>query len=207
MTMSGLWRGKAPLLLASKSAARKALLAAAGIPFEAVGAEIDERVHEARLRETDAEPGEIAAHLARAKARAVAGRNPDRLVVGADQILSLDALIFAKPRDIDEAQAQLARLSGRRHHLHSALCVARGNGVLFEAADTATLTCRKLGAEFIARYVAAMGKSLLDSVGAYQVEGLGVHLFARIDGDHATILGLPLLPLLAFLRQEGSLVG
>ncbi|HKH81907.1 MAG TPA: Maf family nucleotide pyrophosphatase [Methylovirgula sp.] len=203
--IDGLWRGKAPLLLASESPARRALLAAAGIPFESVATHIDERALEAPLREEGAGAATIAAHLARAKALAVSGL--DRLVVGADQILSLDGEVFAKPRDVDEAKAQLARLSGRSHELHSALCVARAETVLFETVARATLTCRKFSPEFIDRYVAAASASVLASVGAYQIEGLGVHLFERIEGDHATILGLPLIPLLAFLRQEGSLVG
>lgn len=203
--MDGLWRGKAPLLLASKSPARHALLVGAGIPFEAVGAKIDERALEAPLGKEGA--AKIAAHLASAKALAVSGRNPDRLVIGADQTLALNGEIFVKPRDLSEAKVQLARLSGRSHTLYSALCVARADTVLFEGVASATLTCRTLGADFIDSYVAAAGASVLASVGAYQIEGLGIHLFERIDGDHATILGLPLLPLLAFLRQEGSLVG
>ncbi len=203
--MHDLWRGKAPLLLASKSEARRTLLAAAGIPFEAVAAEIDERALEAPLGKEGA--AKIAAHLARVKALAVSGRKPDRLVVGADQTLALDGEIFAKPRGQSEARAQLAHLSGRSHELHSALCVARAETVLFETVNRATLTCRRLSPEFIDRYVAVAGASVLASVGAYQIEGLGIHLFERIDGDHATVLGLPLLPLLAFLRKEGSLVG
>lgn len=203
--MHGLWRGKAPLLLASKSAARCVLLAAAGIPFEAVAAEIDERVLEAPLRKEGA--AKIAAHLARAKALAVSGQKSDRLVVGADQTLALDGEIFAKPRDFHEAKVQLARLSGRSHTLHSALCVARDEKALFETVASATLTCRILSADFIDLYLEAVGETALTSVGAYQIEGLGIHLFERIEGDHATILGLPLRPLLAFLRQEGSLAG
>jgi septum formation protein len=205
--MDGLWRGKAPLVLASKSPARRALLAAAGIPFEVVAAEIDERGLEAPLRKKDAGAASIAAHLARAKALAVSAPRRDRLVLGADQVLALDGEILSKPRDLNQAKAQLARLSGRSHGLHSALCVARGDNVLFEAEESATLTCRDFGADFIERYSAAAGASLLASVGAYQIEGLGIQLFERIEGDQATILGLPLLPLLAFLRQEGSLVG
>ncbi len=205
--MDGLWRGKAPLLLASKSPARRALLTAAGIPLEVAAAPIDERALAASLRRTGAGAAKIAALLARAKALAVSAVEEDRLVVGADQTLSLDGEVFAKPRDLGEAKAQLARLSGRIHALHSAVCVARADAVLFEAVADATLTCRNLSGDFIDRYAGAAGAALLSSVGAYQVEGLGINLFERIDGDHATILGLPLLPLLAFLRQEGSLAG
>ena len=123
------------------------------------------------------------------------------------KLCALEGEIFAKPRDLCEAKAQLARLSGRSHVLHSALCVVRAETVLFEAVASATLTCRTLDADFIDCYLAAAGETALASVGAYQIEGLGIHLFERIEGDHATILGLPLLPLLAFLRQEGSLAG
>ncbi len=205
--MTHLWQGKAPLVLASKSAARRALLTGAGLPFEAIAADIDERGVEAPLRAAGASAEAVAAHLARAKACAVARSEPLRLVLGADQVLALDDEIFSKPRDLPAARAQLAKLSGRTHALHSALCIARGEKVLFETIATARLTCRALSANFIDRYLSAAGAAVLGSVGAYQLEGLGVHLFERIEGDHATILGLPLLPLLAFLRQEGSLAG
>jgi septum formation protein len=205
--MKALWRSRAPLLLASKSPARLALLAAAGIPFETMEAPIDERALEAPLRAAGAGAAKIAAHLARAKALAVSNLKQDRLVVGADQVLSLDGEIFAKPRDLTDAKAQLAHLSGRSHELYAALCVARACAALFETVSSARLTCRNLSGEFIDQYVAAAGADVLASVGAYQVEGLGINLFEKIDGDHATMLGLPLIPLLAFLRQEGSLVG
>lgn len=203
--MTSLWLGPAPLILASQSAARQALLHGAGLPFEAIAAKIDERAVEAPLRAAGAAASAIAAHLAEAKARAVAKSHPQRLVLGADQVLALNDQIFTKPKDLSTAQAQLAQLSGRTHALHSALCILRDDRVLFSTIVTARLTCRKLSADFIARYLAAAGEAVLASVGAYQLEGLGVHLFEKIDGDQATILGLPLLPLLAFLRQDGSL--
>jgi nucleoside triphosphate pyrophosphatase len=205
MASPGLWLGNAPILLASKSAARRALLTAAGIPFEAVAATIDERGLEAPLRKEGA--GATAAHLARAKALAVAAANPDRLVIGADQVLALDGELFAKPRNLSEARAQLKRLSGRSHRLHSAVAVVRAGHVTFETVESATLTCRVFSADFIERYLATVGEQALASVGGYQIEALGIQLFERIEGDHTTILGLPLLPLLAFLRREGSLVG
>ncbi|MEW6437373.1 MAG: Maf family nucleotide pyrophosphatase [Pseudomonadota bacterium] len=205
--MSELWRGKAPLVLASKSAARRALLAAAGLPFEVSAADIDERAVEMPLRAEGAAPEAIAAHLARAKALAVSGEKPKRLVIGADQVLALKGEIFSKPQTLAAAKAQLQNFSGKTHALHSALCVARDANVLFETVATARLTCRDLSADFIDRYLAAAGDAVLASVGAYQLEGLGIHLFEAIDGDQATILGLPLLALLAFLRQEGSLAG
>jgi septum formation protein len=203
--MSGLWLGKAPLVLASKSAARQALLKAASLPFEAIAADIDERAVEAPLRAKAAAATAIAAHLARAKALAISAYAESRLVIGADQVLALGDEIFAKPESREAARAQLAKLSGRTHALQSAVCVARDGAVLFEAISTANMTCRVLSPDFIDSYIAAAVDAVLTSVGAYQVEGLGVHLFDKIDGDQATILGLPLLPLLAFLREEGSL--
>ena len=204
--MSALWRGGAPLLLASKSAARRALLAAAGIPFDACDAMIDERVLEAPMLETGAGGAAIARELAWKKALAVSAREPERLVLGADQTLALGDRHFTKPADRAEAAAQLAALSGKTHELHSAICVARGGRVQFEAAPVARLTVRALSAAFIAAYLDAAGAAILGSVGAYQLEGLGVHLFERIEGEHSVILGLPLPPLLEFLREEGSLL-
>ena len=130
-------------------------------------------------------------------------RSPGRLVLGADQTLGLDDEILSKPATLSAAAAQLARLSGRTHVLHSAICLTRDNDVVFEAAPQARLTMRALTREFIARYCAAAGAAVLDSVGAYQLEGLGIHLFARVEGDHSTILGLPLVELLDFLRSQG----
>lgn len=204
--MTELWRGSAPLLLASKSAARRGLLAAAGLPFETADSSIDERAIEAPLRAAGAGGPEIALRLARAKALAVGAKQPDRLVIGADQTLSLESRIFTKPFDRAAAAAQLAALSGRPHELHSALCVVRGNKVLFEAAPVARLTMRPLSQAFIEAYIATVGDAALASVGAYQIEGLGIHLFEKVEGDHSTILGLPLLPLLTYLREEGSLL-
>ncbi|WP_036260746.1 Maf family protein [Methylocapsa aurea] len=205
--MSELWRGAAPLLLASKSQTRRGLLAAAGIPFEIRDSAIDERGVEAPLLAEGAGAEEIARRLARAKALAVGAPNPGRLVLGADQTLGLEDRVFAKPRDRAGAAAQLEALSGRTHELYSAICVVRGNRILFEAAPAARLTMRRLSREFIETYVGLAGDSVLASVGAYQLEGLGIHLFEKIEGDHATVLGLPLLPLLAYLRAEGSLFG
>ena len=198
----GLWQAKAPLLLASRSGARQALLAAAGIPFEAVASDIDERSVEAPLRAHAASGAEVAAHLARAKAQAVAARHRGRLVLGADQTLDFEGCIFAKPATRAEARTQLLGFSGKTHELHSALCLMRDETVLFTVTVPARLTCRAFTAEFVDRYMAAAGDDVLNSVGAYQIEGLGIHLFEKIEGDHATILGLPLLPLLDYLRHE-----
>jgi septum formation protein len=200
--VDSLWRAKAPLLLASQSASRQALLASAGIPFEAIASGIDERAVEAPLRAKGASGADIAAHLARAKAQALAAGHKDRLVLGADQTLEFAGQILAKPATRAEARAQLLSFSGKTHELHSALCLMRDDAVLFTTVVAARLTCRAFGAEFVDRYMAAVGDDVMKSVGAYRVEGLGIHLFEKIEGDHATILGLPLLPLIAYLRSE-----
>ena len=205
--MNPLWLAREPLVLASKSVARQALLKAAGVPFDAIVAAIDERAVEAPLRAKGAPPEAIAIHLARAKALIISSREPGRLIVGADQVLALGEEIFSKPPDLAAAKTQLQKLPGKTHALHSALCVARGVRILFETVSRADITCRPFSVDFIDRYLAVAGDAVLASVGAYQLEGLGIHLFEKIDGDQATILGLPLLPLLAFLREEGSLAG
>lgn len=203
--MHGLWQGEAPLILASKSVARQALLAAAAIPFEPIASAIDERAVEKPLRDKHAGAAEVAAYLAEAKARSVAAHQPGRLVLGADQTLAFEGCIFAKPGSLTEARAQLLGFSGRTHELKSALCVVRDGKLLFETVATAHMTCRAYDENFVERYIAAAGETVLASVGAYQIEGPGIHLFDRIEGDHSTILGLPLLPLLGFLRREGCL--
>jgi septum formation protein len=195
-----LWRGPAPLILASQSRARRELLAHAGIAFETVAADIDERV--VQRRSGLAAPGDIAALLAREKAVTVSQRQPGRLVVGADQTLALGQQLFDKPNDRAQARAQLSALAGAVHDLHSAVAVARDGTILFEASALARMTMRPLRAQQIDAYLDAAGEAVTGSVGAYQLEGLGVHLFERIEGDHFTILGLPLLPLLGFLRRE-----
>jgi septum formation protein len=195
-----LWRGKHPLVLASQSRARQMLLLNAGIDFEAVAADIDERSVQQASRLTA--PGEIAALLAREKALSVATRHPGKFVVGADQTLALGFRLFSKPANPAQAKEQLRELAGHSHELHSAVAVVRDDDILFESAAIARMTMRQLGEVEIEAYVAAAGEAVTSSVGAYQLEGLGVHLFERIEGDHFTILGLPLLPLLAFLRSE-----
>ena len=204
--MTALWRGATPLVLASKSAARGRLLAAAGIPFEICGAAIDERAIEASLVGEGAGANAVALHLSRAKALLVSAQYPGRLIVGADQTLCLESRVLGKPADRAAAAAQLAALSGQIHELHSGCCIARDKIILFETVCVARLGCRSFSPEFIENYVALAGDAVLESAGSYQLEGLGIHLFDRIEGDHATILGLPLLPLLKFLRQEGSLL-
>jgi len=199
----GLWLDAAPLVLASGSAVRRQLLEAAGISVEVRPASLDERAVEASAPNDD--PSAVAALLARAKALRVARDVPGRLVVGADQTLALGRRRFDKPADHAAARAQLQALAGQTHELHAAVAVARDETVLFEHVAVARLTVRPLTDAFLDRYLEAAGAAVTASVGAYQLEALGVHLFERIEGDHFTILGLPLLPLLAYLRTEGSL--
>ncbi len=199
-----LWRGKHPLILASQSRARQALLANAGIGFETVPADIDER--EVQRASGLSAPGDVAALLARQKALWVSSRQPDRFVVGADQTLARGARLFSKPAGRAQAAEQLRALAGGSHELHSAVAVARDGQILFEGAAVARMTMRQLGEPEITAYLDEAGEAVTSSVGAYQLEALGVHLFEHIAGDHFTILGLPLLPLLAFLR-EARLLG
>ncbi len=200
-----LWLAAKPLVLASKSLARRALLEAAGVPVDIVPADLDERAVEQQAK--PAGPAAIACLLARQKARAVSAAMPERLVVGADQVLAFQDHAFGKPADRTAARAQLVALRGQTHTLHSAVAVARGGTIIFETAADAHLTMRDFSDEFLAAYLDAAGRAVTTSVGAYQLEGLGIHLFETVAGDHATILGLPLLPLLAFLRRERCLAG
>jgi septum formation protein len=198
-----IWRGKDPLILASQSRARQMLLANAGISFEAVAADIDERT--VQKNSGLSAPGEIASLLAREKALFVSSKNPGRYVVGADQTLALGNRLFSKPSGRAQAAEQLRLLAGHTHELHSAIAVARDAAIMFSDVVVAGMTMRRLDESGIEAYLDQAGQAVTTSVGAYQLEGLGVHLFERIEGDHFTILGLPLLPLLAFLRGEGLL--
>jgi septum formation protein len=201
--MMSLWQNHQPLVLASRSSSRRAMLESAGIPIEVCIPDLDERAVEAAagIRR----PVEVAALLAREKAKAAARLMPRRIVVGADQTLALEDRRFDKPRDRAGARDQLTALAGKTHYLHSAVAVAQDEDVLFDATDTASLTLRKLSGSFLDRYLDTAGGAVLESVGAYQLEKIGIHLFDRIEGDHFTILGLPLLKLLGFLRRNGSL--
>lgn len=194
------WRGNNPLILASQSRARQMLLGNAGISFEAVPADIDERAVQKNSGLTS--PGEIAALLAREKALFVSSKNPGRHVVGADQTLALGERLFSKPSGRAQAAEQLRLLAGNRHALHSAVAVAHDGKIVFADVSVASMNMRTLNDSEIEAYLDAAGEAVTSSVGAYQLEGLGVHLFERIEGDHFTILGLPLLPLLRFLRSE-----
>lgn len=194
------WRGAEPLILASQSSARRELLANAGITFDAMPADIDERGIQQKSGLTA--PGEIAALLAEQKAAFISLRHPGRYVLGADQTLALGDQMFSKPAGREQAAEQLAALAGRTHELHSALAVVCDGATLFSNVSVAHMTMRKLDDAAINAYLDAAGDKVTTSVGAYQLEGLGVHLFELIEGDHFTILGLPLLPLLSFLRGE-----
>ncbi|MCG5237663.1 Maf family protein [Xanthobacter oligotrophicus] len=198
-----MWRDEQPLVLASKSATRLTLLVHAGVPVETVAAEVDERSIQAEAGAVD--PAGIAVILARAKALAGSRAAPGRLVLGADQTLALGPKIYHKPASLEAARLQLQELAGQTHALHSAVAVARDGAILFETVVSAFLTMRPLSDEALNTYITAAGPRVLTSVGAYQLESVGVHLFTRVDGDHFTILGLPLLQLLPFFREQGLL--
>lgn len=199
------WKDPCPPVLASTSPTRRQLLSAIGLEVIAVAPEVDERSVEAGLQSIGATPDKIALELARAKAEAVSGRYPDHWVIAADQTLACDGEQFHKPGGLGDAAAQLRRLSGRTHELHASVCCSRKGVVQYEHVETARMTMRSFSDEFLQDYLALAGPSVSMSVGGYQIEGLGMHLFEKIDGAHATILGLPLLPLLGFLRSAGAL--
>ncbi len=196
----GLWRGTSPLILASQSGARKMLLANAGLEFKAITADIDERGIQAASGLSN--PREIGLLLAGEKAKAVSAGHPGSYVIGADQTLALGMRLFNKPSGHTQALAQLRDLAGKTHELNSAIAVARDGTIVFEDVSVARMTMREMTDAELSAYLDAAGDAVTTSVGAYQLEGLGIHLFDRIEGDHFTILGLPLLPLLAFLRRE-----
>lgn len=189
------------LVLASGSVARRQLLENAGYRFDVVKADVDERALE--RASPDLAPLDLALHLATAKALDVSQKWPDAIVIGADQLLVLDGECFHKSSTLADAHSALARLSGRTHRLLSAAVLIRGGTVLARVDDHADLTMRSLKSDDITAYLNRVGESVLGSVGCYHLEGYGVHLFDRIDGDHFTIMGLPLLPVLAHLRDLG----
>jgi septum formation protein len=190
--------------LASRSAARRALLSAAGVSFDVVESGVDEEALKAGLVAQGADPAALAAALAEEKAVTVSRDRPG-LVVGADQTLDLEGALVDKARSLPEARLRLLSLRGRTHALHSAVAVAEGGRVVWRDRDTATLTVRAFSETFLDRYLETCGEALLGSVGCYQLEGAGVQLFERVEGDYFTILGLPLPPLLSYLRERGAL--
>jgi septum formation protein len=193
------------LILASGSATRSALLKAAGVPFDVRASGVDERAVEQPLLDAGKSPAEVALALAEAKALDVSRLAPDALVIGADQTLDFAGKRWVKPANVAAAREQLALLSGHTHQLHSAIAFAENGAITWRHVESASLTVRPLSPGAIDAYLAAVGDQVMASVGGYQVEGLGVRLFDRIAGDHSTILGLPLLPLLARLRTVGAL--
>jgi septum formation protein len=193
------------IILASSSAARARLLMNAGIEITVDPAAIDEAPIKAEARQHGRDAGDCALLLAEAKAQDVARRHPGALVIGADQILECDGRWFDKPKDLEDASAQLQALNGRQHALITAVAVMRDRKILWRHVERARLTMRRLSAAFLDRYLASMGKRVLATVGGYELEGLGAQLMAQVEGDYFAILGLPLLPLLAFLRAEGAL--
>jgi len=195
------------LILASSSPFRKSLMANAGLDFAAVGVDLDERALEAPLRESGVTPDEVAQILAEAKAVDASARHPGALVVGCDQTLSLDDRVFHKPVDMEAARRHLLDLSGRTHQLNSAVVLVRNGETLWRHVSIARLTMRTLSPGFIGRHLARVGEKALTSVGAYQIDGEGIQLFEAIEGDYFTIVGLPMLPLLAKLRDLGAIDG
>jgi septum formation protein len=196
------------IVLASTSPFRRAMLADAGIDFVCMPPEVDERLVEAPLEDSGVTPEDVALVLATAKAAEVSERSGSgALVIGCDQTLSLGDEIFHKPADMEAARRHLLRLSGRTHQLNSAVVMVRDGETIWSHVGIARLTMRELSPGFIGRYLAEVGDKALASVGAYQVEGRGIQLFEKIAGDHFTIVGLPLLPLLAELRGLGAIDG
>ncbi len=204
MSERSIWVGLPPVL-ASRSAGRRRLLEAAGIPAEVNPAAIDERAVEQAFVNEGGAPEKIAGVLARAKAVEVSLRRQGALCIGADQIMTLHGEALHKSPNIEDARRQMKRLAGNTHVLTSAICVARDGQPLFETEDSAEMTMRGLDDLAIARYFEIAGPKVLATVGSYRIEGLGVHLFEKISGDHATIVGLPLLSLLVWLRRGGFL--
>ena len=183
------------------------MLKNAGLDVEAVPAKVDERALEAPLQGSGVSPEDVAAILAEAKAVEVSERRPGALVLGCDQTLSLGDEVFHKPADMEGARRHLLALSGRTHQLNSAAVLVRDGAVLWRHVGIANLTMRNLTPAFIGRHLARVGQKALASVGAYQIEGEGIQLFEKVEGDHFTIVGLPLLPLLSELRNLGAIDG
>lgn len=191
------------LILASSSSTRQRLLRAAGVAFSTEAAAVDETAVLESLAAAKVRGRDAADLLAELKALKVSGRRAGVFVIGADQVLTCDGRFFSKPETVAAARAQLLQLSGKTHVLSSAVCVARDGAIVWRDVQEARLTMRALSDAFLDAYLAQAGADILGSVGAYHMEGLGIQLFSRIDGDTFTILGLPLLPLLDFLRTHG----
>ena len=192
---------KPKLILASKSKYRAQLLKAAGVEFTSQPAPIDERAVEEPLLKSEVDSSDIALVLAQAKALSVSEENREAIVIGSDQTLTFDNQLLHKPENMEEARRRLLLLSGRTHQLTSAIALAKDGEIIWQFADTSTIKFRKLDPGFVGRHLASVGEAALTSVGAYQIEGLGVNLFEKIDGDFFSIMGLPIIPLLEKLRD------
>ena len=190
------------LVLASASEVRATILGGAGINFDICPSQVDEGL----LKGTLTSGPDLALALAAEKARAVAAKYPDHLVLGADQILSCDGKLFDKPRDVDEARGNLLFLRGKTHQLINGMVLALNDELIWQNTTTASLTMRKFSDPFLDMYLSRAGSSILSSVGCYRLEAEGSQLFEKIDGDYFTILGLPLIPLLGALREHGVAV-
>jgi septum formation protein len=193
------------IVLASGSRARREMLAAAGVHFTVQPADVDEPAIRARMREVDAnvDPKKIAAVLAGAKAEDVSGKIAGSLIIGADQVLALGDELLSKAPSTDAAREALRKLRGRTHELHSAVAFAENGNITWAHVATARLTMRDFSDAFLDDYLLRAGDQVRQSVGAYELEGLGVQLFDKIEGDYFTVLGLPLMPVLAELRERG----
>ena len=196
-----------PLILASSSPFRRMLMENAGLHFQAIAADIDERAIEAPPERDGAGPDAVALVLAKAKAKEVSDRYTGSLVIGSDQTMSLGSQVFHKPKTMADAENHLRTLSGQTHRLNSAIALARNGDIIWEHVSHADLTMRELPADFIHRHLTRVGEKALSSVGAYQLEGEGIQLFSKIEGDYFTIVGLPMLPLLQQLRELGAIDG
>jgi septum formation protein len=205
MTMTALWQDPTPLVLASGSKARRDLLAAAGIPLVIVRPIVDEAALAADLLRQGQGPLVIAAALAAAKAEAAVKLEPGRVLLAADQTLAFEGKLAMKAGSIAEARENLLMMRGKTHELHSSAVLRRDGDILWTGTATATLRMRMFSDAFLETYLAIMGMKVCDTVGGYELEALGIQLFDRIDGDHATILGLPLRAVLEALRNHGSL--
>ncbi len=192
------------LILASRSEARAAMLKAAGLSFGQVGAGVDENAMRLELKAADCwAPEQIAIALARAKTLAVSAAHPAAHVIGADQVLDVDGAVWDKPGGRAKARQQLLALKGQTHMLHSAACIALDGKVLWETVDTAHVRFRDYSADFVDRYLNVVDDSVFNCVGACQIEALGVHVLENVSGDYFTVLGMPLIPVLAYLREAG----